>query len=271
MRVVGHDGAPRRGLRRRHDPAVASLGRRIAFRLGDPLDSFRLLRSIPRDAYALRRELEDLQHVGRQARVESFGNPRVPAVGEPESDRVDFDVLRLAQRVCARDFGAQVAREPVRANADHIVRGPLGRLIAELPELPRRAIRMRIEPVHVCIDAGDKALSDGLELARLARTVDAPLAVHVAAIQEQPGRAVLLHERGTEDVGELSQAAASPQVDLEEPVTCGIDALGEEEVRLALRVDVRNTPPVDTNFDSGFQPRHSERLDWHCAFPREGR
>ena len=72
------------------------------------------------------------------------------------------------------------------------------------------------------------------------RTVGAPLAAHVAPVEEEPGGFVLLDVRRAESLGQPAQAPAPPQIDLEQAFAGGVEALDEKEVRFAGGVDVRH-------------------------------
>ena len=276
VRVVRHDRAPGRGLRTVDHPAVAAFRRvfpRFRFFLvkrvlvkgrqchrchGDR--GLRGLRRRPGDPHALGGKLEHLQDVRGQAGVQPLGHLRLPVVAQTEANLVGVDVLRLAQGIGTRDFRGEVAREAMRTDADHIIGRPPRGLILEESEFPRHPRRIRLEPVDVGIDAVDKTLRDRLRLAGVAGAVDAPLAIHVAAIQEQARRAVLVDELRAEYFGKLPKAAAAPQVDLKQPVARGIEALREKHVRRALRINVGHAPAIDTHLDGGAQPCDAQRL-----------
>jgi hypothetical protein len=56
----------------------------------------------------------------------------------------------------------------------------------------------------------------------------------------------------------VAQTTASPEVDLEEPIPSGIEALGKEQIGLVLRVDMRDPPTVDQDFDRLPQAHNSD-------------
>jgi hypothetical protein len=66
----------------------------------------------------------------------------------------------------------------------------------------------------------------------------------------------MIHKSTTKRLGEQSQAAAAPQVQLEQAVAGGGEALGDEGVAGASGPDVGNAPAVDGDLDRGV-----ERLD----------
>ena len=89
------------------------------------------------------------------------------------------------------------------------------------------------------------------------RAVARPLRLHVAAVEEEPRRTVLVHESGTEHLGQLPEAAAALEVDLEKAVPGGVHTLGEEEVVVVVRIDVRDPGGVDGDLDLSVLSPHS--------------
>src|SRR5207244_13604520 len=83
-----------------------------------------------------------------------------------------------------------------------------------------------------------------------------PLRVHVAAACEQPGESIPGDVRRAEDLCEPPFADSPPQIHLKESVLRGDEPLGEEEVVLRLRVDVRHAPPIASHFDRTIQTGH---------------
>ena len=100
------------------------------------------------------------------------------------------------------------------------------------------------------------------------RRVRGPLALHVAAVEEQPGGAVLLDVRRAERLREQPQPAAPPQVDLEQPVAGGVEALRDEDVVGGLGVQVRDPPLVDDELHRPFEARECVRLGHDRAVRR---
>ena len=78
----------------------------------------------------------------------------------------------------------------------------------------------------------------------------------IAAILQQPGEAIGVQAGLADDLGRLADAAAAPQVDLEQPVLGGDEALGEEEVVGILGVDVGHAPAVAQHLDRLLQAGH---------------
>ena len=78
--------------------------------------------------------------------------------------------------------------------------------------------------------------------------------MHVPSVEEQPGRPVAGQVLGAQDLGEPAEPPAAPQVELEQPVPGGVEALGAEQVVLGLRVQVRYAELVDQHLDGCRQP-----------------
>ena len=281
MRVVGQDRPAGRRAGRRHDPVVAPLRRVGAVAGQDPGGEqeiglrFRCLRRVRgrllrrsrvrqrllRDAHPLSRQLEHLQDPFGEARLQPVGNRRLPAVGQAPTDRVGGQAARLAEGRGAGDLGGEVPGEAVRPDPDDIVRGPAGRAVAEVAELPREAGRVRVEPVDVGVDPLDEPAARRLGVPGSRRARQLPLAGRVAPVEEEPCRPVLLDERRAEDLGELTEPPATPEVDLEEPVARRVEALHEEEVLLAPRVEVGDPPAVDQDLGGPPEAGDTEGLD----------
>jgi len=68
----------------------------------------------------------------------------------------------------------------------------------------------------------------------------------VAAILEQPGADVTLELTSAEQLGDGAGCLSPPDLELKEQIACRGVTLGEEEIVLILRVDVR---------DAGFVPK----------------
>src|SRR5207249_2207820 len=109
---------------------------------------------------------------------------------------------------------------------------------------------------------------------RSASAIDAPLAVHVAAIEEQPSGTVLLEVSRTEHLREQTKTAASPQIDLEQSVARSVEPLHIKEVCLAPCIDVRHAPTIHANLRRGMKARDAQSLlgnrkvlgqsEWRC-------
>ena len=94
--------------------------------------------------------------------------------------------------------------------------------------------------------------------------------MHVAAVEEEPGGAVLLDVVRPEDLGERALATPPPQVDLPQAVAGRVPALGEEQVVLTAGEDVGDAPTVDQDLDRGFEAGNLEagRFDRRLRFGR---
>ena len=147
----------------------------------------------------------------------------------------------------AKYFEFRVAghRERRHALERHLRRPGLGR-VAEQRELDRWPV---VHERDVRIDSGDECRGDRAGVGCVAR----PLRVHVAAVCEQPGESIPGDVRRAEDLCEPPFADSPPQIHLKESVLRGDEPLGEEEVVLRLRVDVRHAPPIASHFDRAVQ------------------
>ena len=274
VRVVCKNRATGRRFRRSNHPAIAALGKRLLIESRDRLRTCRDLEHILAHRYVLRRELKHLQDVRRKAWIEPVRHLRLPVVGESEADLISVHVVRLAQGVGARHLGEKVSREPVGADTHYILRRPLSRSVVELFEFPRQARGVLREPIHIRVDAVDEPLRDRFGFAGCASAIDTPLAVHVAAIEEQPSGAILLEEPRTEHLRELPKTAASPQVDLKQSVSRSVEPLHIEEVCLAPGVYMRHAPTVHANLGRSMKARDAQSLlrnrnvlcqsEWRC-------
>jgi len=122
-----------------------------------------------------------------------------------------------------------------------IFRIPVRRLRAEEGEFRWQPLRPLDDEVDIGVDAGRERRGDRLRVGR----IGGPLGFHRAAIEEMPGSEILGEVTRSEVGGEEAEPAFAPEVDLPQPVTRRIEPLEEEEVGLAVRLDVRNAPAVD--------------------------
>jgi hypothetical protein len=142
------------------------------------------------------------------------------------------------------------------ANAHHVFRPPSCRCVAQLPEFERHALRVGLQEIDIGIDASGEGAGDTLRLA----AVGLPFALHVAPVQEQAGRLVLRDVRRPQHFGQLPESAAAPQVYLEQAVARGIEALHENGVVLAARIDMRHAPLIDQDLGRPGKAGHAVRL-----------
>ena len=255
VRVAGQDRPASGRAPRRHHPGVAAFhGRRRVDR------RHRERRAPPGALHAARphhdalcAQRERAQHLGRNARVQAVGHARVPGGCQRHAPAVGLR-FAAAGHPRALHFRQQVAREAMAANAHHVVGLPLLGLVVEVAELHRQARRAAGHQVDVGIDASHKARGDALCM----RAVGLPFTLHVAAVQEQARRAVLFDEVLAEHRRQPAQPAPPPQIHLEQPVACGVEALREEHVVFAAGVDVRHAPGVDQNLHRRSQARHAQ-------------
>ena len=108
-------------------------------------------------------------------------------------------------------------------------------------------------------DVGVDAAHEGFDDRLAARVIVIQLGVEIAAEHVQPRADVALHFPRPENLGDRPGCLAPPQFELEQPVLRGGVALREEQVRLVLRVDVVDAPPVAQDLDRLRQARHVQR------------
>ncbi len=82
----------------------------------------------------------------------------------------------------------------------------------------------------------------------------------VAAEHEQSGTDVALQLAATQDFSHGAGRLSSPDLQLEQPIARGIEALSEEEIVFGLGVDMRDPPPVDDDLDGTFEARDGQGL-----------
>ena len=95
-------------------------------------------------------------------------------------------------------------------------------------ELDGHWLRRRPHFGDVGVDAGGEGFDAGAGVGG----VGVPFGLHVAAIEEEARRPVLLDIGGAEGFREQAKAALAPEVDLPEAVARGVVALQEEGVAL---------------------------------------
>ena len=103
----------------------------------------------------------------------------------------------------------------------------------------------------VGVDAAHERFDDRLA----ARVVVIELGVEIAAEHVQARADVALELARPEDLGDGAGRLPPPQLELEQPILRGGVALREKQVRLVLRVDVVDAPPVAHDLDRLRQPR----------------
>ena len=82
----------------------------------------------------------------------------------------------------------------------------------------------------------------------------AQLLIEVPAELEEAGSDVPLELPRAQDLGHRARRLPAPQLELEEPVTGGVPALGEEQIMFGLGVDVRDPPAVHEDLDRLVEP-----------------
>ena len=218
-----------------------------------------LLRRRERDI--LRAELVVLQDVLRdRARVEARRHGSLPLGLELGAQAVCIEAGCTCD-LRAPDFRSHVARQAMAADANHVLRLPEVGLRSGDLELRRRRPGAVPNLLHESIHAFDESFGVGFGIG----PVRGPFLVHVAAIEEHAGGAVLIRVIGTEILREQAEAALAPEIDLPEAVARSIVALHEEGVMLVRRVDVRDAPMIDDDFRWSLQPLHLLRRGSNCT------
>ena len=138
------------------------------------------------------------------------------------------------------------------ADAHDILGRPALGPVAERLELDRQRCGALLDLLDVGVDAVRERGGDLLRVV----AVGGVLAGEVAAVEEQPRRAVLLDVGAAERRRQPAEPAAAPEVDLPQPVARGVEALQAERVRLARGVDVRDAPAVHDDLAGRRQPCH---------------
>ena len=209
-----------------------------------------LLRRRERDI--LGAELVILQHVLRdRAGVEARGNRGLPVGLELGAQAVCIEA-GCTRDLRTPDFRNHVARQAVAADANHILRLPEVGLRSGDLELGRRRPSAVADLLHESIHAFDESPRVGFGVG----PVRGPFLVHVAAVDEHAGGAVLIRVIGTEVLREQAEAALAPEINLPKPVARSVIALHEKCVMLVRCVDVRDAPMVDDHFRRSLQPLH---------------
>jgi len=147
---------------------------------------------------------------------------------------------------------------------DDDLRRPVTRLCTEQTKLDRQQGRSALGfsdvRVHAVDERGDNR--------RPARVIVRELAIQVAAILEQPCSDVPLDLAPAKELRDSPRSLASPDLELKQSVARGGVALGEEEIVLALRVDVRDAGVVTHDLDRLTQTGGEKRVGGLCAKAR---
>src|SRR4030095_6447073 len=178
-----------------------------------------------------------------------------PGGREPFVQRVGVEPT-FADDACACDFAPDIAPQTVATDPYDVFRRPMRWRIPEQREFRWKELRLRGDQVDVGVDASDER---GRDLLRI-RAVREPLAIHVAAIQEETRRAIGIDVVGPEHGGELTQTTTSPEIDLPQAIACRVEALHEERVVVRTGIDVRYTPFVHEYLCRRVQVAYRERL-----------
>ena len=249
VRVIGEDRAARRGPPARDRPVVGAdvlgparpRGHRGQARGG-------LLR---RELDGLRRELVDGQDVlGDVVEIEPVRHHGLPARLEPAAQRLGI-AAELAQHERTGDLAVDVLCQAVAPDAHDVLGRPALRRVVERLELDGQRHDAALDELHVGVDPRREARGDGFGVGG----IGVPLALDLAAGEEQARGAILLEVGRPECGREAAQSPPPPEVDLPQPVARRVEALEEERVVLALRVEVRNPPAIHEDLSRLREPR----------------
>ena len=149
---------------------------------------------------------------------------------------------------------ADVGEQRVVPRDDDIGR-PRRRPDPEHGEFDRQPGRIRQGPGDVRVHAADIRSDDRFA----ARVIPVQLRLEIAAEHVQPRADVALQLLAAEDLRDRAGRLAAPQLELEQPIARGGVALREEQIALALRVDVIDAPAVAQDLDRLTQPVDTQR------------
>ena len=158
-------------------------------------------------------------------------------------------------RARVADLGADVRRQPLMARDDHL-RGPVPGRDPQQLELDWQQRRVGRGPVDVRVDPPHEGRDDLVAPV----VIVVHLGGHVAAEPVQPRPDVALQLAGPENLRHRARRPPPPDLELEQPVAGRRVALGEEEVRLALGVDVVEAPAVGDDLHRGLKPGELQAL-----------
>ena len=259
MGVVDHQGEPRQGAAARHHPVVAADGLVVLSLevdlarqgVGEPLERGPVAAVGLGDVVGLEPhrapvravEVEDAvvqqRHVHR--RVE--GQVGVAVVVVQLLDGVGPE---QGHRARVADLGADVTHQPLVARDDDLG-GPVPGRDSQQIELDGQQRRIGRGPVDVRVDppheGGDYLVAPVVIVVQLGS--------HVAPEPVQPRPDVALQLAGPENLRDGARRPPPPDLELEEPVAGRRVALGEEEVRLVLGVDVVDAPQRSVTISTG--------------------
>ncbi len=111
---------------------------------------------------------------------------------------------------------------------------------------------------HPCVDAARECLGNGLHAGPIAR----PFSVDVAAILHAPRRGIAFDEIQSEHLRQPALYRPAPEVHLKKTILRLHEALGEKQIALVLRVDVRHAPPVAYDANGLRDSTHDERAGY---------
>ena len=250
--VVDHEREPRQGPAARDHPVVAADGLVVLALevdlarqgVGEPLVRVAVAPVGLHDVLGLEphrspvRAVEVEDAVVQQRRVDRGveGQVGVAVVVVQLLDRVGAEQRHRAR---VADLGADVRHQPLVARDDHLG-GPVAGGDPQQLELDGQQRRIGVDPVDVRVDSPHEGRDDLVP----AVVIVVHLGGQVATEPVQPRPDVALELAGTENLRDGARRLPPPHLELEQPVAGRRVALGEEEVRLVLGVDVVDAPAV---------------------------
>ena len=258
VRIIGQDRSSGYGMIRRDDPVVGPFPRHVGLHFSELNKAGRLglhLLAVERDggggeeivAQSLRFDRAQIAALGRGQFVDRLDLAAQGLVGQAP----------LAHRLGAQDFRRQIADEGVAADPHHIVRRPGFGEGAGQAELDRQGSIPAFDFIDVGVDPGDEGFCPRFRVLR----VSGPFGGHVAAIEEQARRPVLVYKVRAETGRQAAEPALAPKIDLPEPVAGCVIPLQKERVVGRGRIDMRHPPMIDYNLSRRRQTPGLRRLD----------
>jgi hypothetical protein len=157
-----------------------------------------------------------------------------------------------------------VAHKRMAADAHDVARLPAFRSDLHRGEFWRQESGLAPGEVDEGIDAGCEGVGDALGLRR---AVGVPFRRHVAAIEEQPRRAILRQEARPKVGRHAPKPALAPQIELPQPVARRVEALDKEHIAPRRRANMRDAPAIDDDLGIPLQPRNLELDGFRRFFP----